>query len=781
MSNSIPVLRFLFRQDFKVLKEALNLAPRYEVIEFPQAHDLSTYLMGVPAALIMISLRDKEDMLQVANLIKLNKKLPKEISIKYVVINFSGDRNFEKAIAKMGIQEILDPNLNTKALKFKLDFWMKALTGQMKKNETAFNNAVKAPEINKTSDDKKPIDGAPIMSAPLELEDDIWLLKSENECRKVLGKWLVRIVGPGPYIGQWTELKSGLWRYDLKEDEKELYTPGSGAWFFSGDQKPDFIWKENNWLMTGESFELYYKVGEKKFSRLSSQNKVLTVCKNSLYAKTKEAFIIESFEKDIAFKKESDKLDNLSGDNSTDHLNGGPLSGKNTSPADKMGGNLSGNVSKTDSINTGPLSQNTSTSKEGSHWGGSVDPTQGKGVSGGLKGPASENPKAGSDLTLDEKNAKVQKHYKNHNTPEEFEAGKLLDMQAERAKQKDPLKGPAGEAVKEGSLLDLDIKDNHHQSHYKNATGAGHVGSSEKEKKASNYKEEGISTKQSSPASEGVKEGSELDLDQNSAAIDKFLKNKTGSQNDNFKKENKESGSENYGSEKVSKELSREEASAKSESQAEKNKSYGSNPNESERGSSTKGGTESWKQKNHSVNYESADSEDKSNSDLFDDSSATAKKPDLLEMAAEAQRKKKGNDSQEESSGNILPFNATEEKKMEDLAQDAQIKSVLIQKNKRINCRFDDFFDDTIIFSSTVQGMEESGSVTLDLVFKYKKEDNKLMIEGEVVSVDDDGEGNNYITIRVSAQNVLAFDDYLKLFQERQKNISEFLKTVKGL
>lgn len=436
-NNQIPVVKFLFKEDLKSLNEALRLPPGYEVEDFATANDLATFLSTIPAGLVIASLKNKDDLVQIASYIKLGKKVAKDCAVKVVVINFSGDRTYEKAIAKLGILDLVEPSINTKALKFKLDFWMKSLTAQAKltnKGETQ-QKVVKNTDQNKqAAGEKKPDPSIPVWNPPLELEDDIWLVKNEAEVKKILGKWLIRIVGPSPYVGQWAELKSGLWRYDIKESEKEMFVPNEGAWYFAGDQKPDFVWKENNWLISGESFDLFFKDSKQITSRLKSKDKILTICKNSLYAKTKEQIIIESFDKELVFKKEAEKMENLEGDskgekalggnlegkNKTDQIENANLEGKTKTGADKSG-NLKGKIENQDAINNELLEQTANNKKEKTYWDGKNEYEE--------EGPADldmTGEKARKDKNLAQKNdAEHEKFYKNHNEAKQFGKAEL--------------------------------------------------------------------------------------------------------------------------------------------------------------------------------------------------------------------------------------------------------------------------------------------------------------------------------------------------------------------
>jgi hypothetical protein len=349
---SIPVVKFLFRDDFKPLKEALHSKPSLEVEEHNAVNDLATYVTIVPAALIIISLRDKNDLIQIATFVKSTKKIAKDKVLKLVVINFSGDKTFERAINKLGIQELVETHINTKALLFKIDFWIKSLVGQVK---FPLSQITKAPKSEVAVEQERMGDRYGILwKEPLDLEDDIWLVKGDNDCKKILSKWLVKILGPSPYVGQWVDNRSGGWGFEFKTVDKELYVSGEGSWIFQGDHKPEFVWKENLWLITGHSFELFYQEGDNVQTRLKSTGKHLSISHNSIFAKTKESMINESFNKELVVSKEADQLKYLEGKSSTDKLGDDPLSGKG-SPADVLDGHLSGK-SSTDFIHHENLS-----------------------------------------------------------------------------------------------------------------------------------------------------------------------------------------------------------------------------------------------------------------------------------------------------------------------------------------------------------------------------------------------------------------------------------------
>jgi hypothetical protein len=837
MSAGIPIIKFLFRDEFKVLNEALNLTTGYAVEEFPTANDLSTYLSTEPAALVIASLRDKNDLIQIATFVKLAKKVAKDTMVKTVVINFSGDRTFDKAIAKLGIQDLIEININTKALKFKLDFWMKSLNAQIKNSPNAnAQKTVKTLDQSKGQDKKANDSQTPNWVEALDLEDDIWILKAESDVKKVLSKWLIRLLGPSPYIGQWNEVKGGIWRFEIKESEKDLYCPNPGAWFLHGDQRPDFVWKENIWMITGDSFDLYFKDGDKVYTRLKLRDKVLTAAKNSLFAKTKEPMIIESFDKELVFKREAQKLEDLEGKSKTDQINGDPLSGKNK-PADKLSGNLSGKVEAEAAINQENHSQKTSTSKESKFWGGknSTEATEGD-----FSGPKVDGPRAGEDLSRDRKDNDHQKYYKNHNEAEKYDAVP--------EKERNKANGPEKQA---GNLSGKSSTDEV-PKHYDNSK-------KEKEEVAAKAQEDEYSGKSNTDKlkshlggkekpEEKTKEASDLDGKSSTDKIDSHyggVKNKQPSPEEKererkekeekifkerlqtaeknkadhaererkIKEEREQTKAQNY-KQREEKEIAatkkaqveEKEAAAtrktqveeKAQAETRKNQVEAKNDAETKKNqvddkAAAKSKTAVEKNWEGDEDYEmSGQSETEKLSAHYKSKKqekAESKAPEKEEaVASDSAKKKTEREMAVASDKNVLPFGKKEDKKplteeektLEDITRDAKVISVLTQNGKQSNCNLDDYFDETIVFSTDSQNIQSSAKVFLDLLFKFEK-DTKIKMEGNVLSVEDDGEGNNFVTVQVSKESAVALGSFMKLYEVRQQNVNEFLKKVKGL
>lgn len=492
--TNVPILKFMFRSEWKALSEALQFNPANKSHDFNSANDVASFLESVPGGLIVASLADKNDLIQLATLMKFLKRNESTACTKVAVVNTSGDRQFEKAVAKLGILDLIDPKIQTKSLRFKIDYMMKSVSAQVKKKDSAAANSVKKLET-KSNADKKAISNTPVWTDPLKCEDDIWIIRNESDCKKILSRWLVKLAGPSPYVAGWVETKTrGTWKFEFKTTPS-IFETGVGAWYFKGDQKPDFIWAENSWSFTGNEFELFFKSDSAQISRMKLEGTQFTVARTSDSAKKREKDIQDSFDKNLVFKnglqgnadkdsfeKEEDDFGNLEGKGKTDALTHKPLSGKNktshlnTDPHKMDLEPSEGNTSKD------PHSLKTSTEKGTSFWKGNNKYDKDEAESGELSTEIDEVGQS-PELSLDG-NSKHQSHYKNHNEPEKFDAKKNDPHSQKTSTSKGTsfwkgkneygeeetsgdLEAPSVDGVNEGSELSMD-GNSKHQSHYKN-------------------------------------------------------------------------------------------------------------------------------------------------------------------------------------------------------------------------------------------------------------------------------------------------------------------------
>ncbi|HEX4926130.1 MAG TPA: PilZ domain-containing protein [Bdellovibrionales bacterium] len=128
----------------------------------------------------------------------------------------------------------------------------------------------------------KEAEGSQLKVVPaLPLDDDHWLILQNETPRKVLGKWLVVLMGPNPKLGQWV-LMSGsaqslesLWRWEARKPKHV-----TGFWLFYG-RKPEY--RDGRWAFVSERPELFYAKSGKVMGKRITTNQAgdLLVADNS--------------------------------------------------------------------------------------------------------------------------------------------------------------------------------------------------------------------------------------------------------------------------------------------------------------------------------------------------------------------------------------------------------------------------------------------------------------------------------------------------------------------
>ncbi|MFL5786369.1 MAG: hypothetical protein ACJ76H_17250 [Bacteriovoracaceae bacterium] len=342
METKFSIVQFLFTKDWKVLADSLNYPPALPHQQINATPDLLKFCTSEQCCLVIVNVSSKDDLIQLATFAKSAKKTLKGNILKIVAINATQNMQFEKAIGKLGNIEVLDPSLNVKALRFKIDFWARAMKGQARKLASgAFQHKTLEAGATEAQAETKSLVQVPA----LDCENDIWILSKESDCKKIIGRWIVKLLGPSPYVGSWNEVpnKKNVWTFQIKKNFVENFLSGEGSWLFKGEQKPEFNWQENRWMITGDDFELFFYDGS-VHSRLKLSNKVMSLAGNSAFAKTKEPLIIETLDKDFVFKNSGEVIKDPSLEFENEGDLGGHIEGKVKDKEEQKKGNLEGRI-----------------------------------------------------------------------------------------------------------------------------------------------------------------------------------------------------------------------------------------------------------------------------------------------------------------------------------------------------------------------------------------------------------------------------------------------------
>jgi hypothetical protein len=266
-------------------------------------------------ALLIFSVREKADLVEVMNVLAAQQDALKQCSFRAIGTSFLSHPEVAKLLTKRGCSDLLETSLSQKALKHKISQSLKIL-----KN----NRSQKQPEESKLPSDSQQLSSqqASIRGKPMvrkipavTIASDCWLIQSDKNMRQVQGSWIIDVLGPGPSAGSWEETqkdpKCWTWKPRASADQPsqpDKFVVESGEWTFKG-RRPEFIWQENFWRFVGDLADLSFfrdqQVSAVRFRATSEL--VLEVAENSPQANEKLPLIMRSIDPEMRFTKEAQK------------------------------------------------------------------------------------------------------------------------------------------------------------------------------------------------------------------------------------------------------------------------------------------------------------------------------------------------------------------------------------------------------------------------------------------------------------------------------------------
>ncbi len=807
METKISIIQFLFSYNWKVLSDSLGANPALEAHRFSTASEILKFCSTEQNCLIIANISSKDDLIQLATFVKTSRRSLKGTVLKIVVVNATENKQFERAIQKIGSIEILEPSVNVKALRFKMDFWMKAMRGQAKKLGAMNQKTLEQATAVEGAADSKVVRMLP----PLECESDIWILSRESDCKKIISRWMVKLMGPGPYVGSWNDVpgKSNVWAFQIKKSFQDMFISGTGTWFFKGDQKPEFNWQENRWMFTGENLELFFH-DSKEYSRLKIENRGLTLTGNSLFAKTKESLITDSFNKEFVFKNEAESIKGQSLEFENEGDLGGNIQGKVKDKSDAGKGYLEGKIKDQEASTKGNLEgkiKDQEASTKGNLEGKIKDQeasTKGN-LSGKIKdqeAPANGNlsgkikdkeeqsagPLAGKVSGKEESQNDLKGKLKDKEEAAKGNlSGKLSSEEVKAAEQKkhaqtnDDISTSWNGKVAQEKAADKEEKEHKQHNDKLAANWGGKTSKDENDmpgspdlrgkNNSSDHLNSNWGGKNSSdsiktdgfkgPGNDGLKEGSLLDLKKSEHEHQTHYKN----HNEATKYEADETRKNQYQNEEEGSDLGGKTSTDKLATHFGR-KNSDSQDADMERGKAEKISSHFVSKKKKPVEKGGLD---------FDLDSPEVESNDFIDELESL-------DLDSSSPDNVLPFSekTKDSDDPEKLTESSKIASFISQNANKYECTMDDFFDNNVIFVCKGEGLKNSEKAKLDITLDYKGKQARINCDGMVMSIDQDGNGGFFVTVEVSEEDAQMFDYFMSLLKSRQENIDTFLMKVKG-
>ncbi len=288
-----------------------------EIIASGQAEDL---LVKHDSASVLFCIQTKDDLVQLLTLCKVNVEKIRQGVVKVGGLNLTGSHKLDDILKKSGVSDVFLDSISSKTLDYKLNFWSKGIKTNLKKLQTVikgnfkFDGKTGGAQAGKEGAGEQVDSGKVNVVPALNFTSDCWLTENAPEQpRKVMGFWIVDLVGPSPYAGRWVEIKNAnttedqLWEWVPLHVEVFQFIEHEGRWIAKGKQ-PQFLWKTNSWKFMGAAPALCFQLEKgDPVVRFATENNQLSITEDSKYAQAKRVLIQESFDPKIVQKKDTDK------------------------------------------------------------------------------------------------------------------------------------------------------------------------------------------------------------------------------------------------------------------------------------------------------------------------------------------------------------------------------------------------------------------------------------------------------------------------------------------
>ncbi|MGE0616899.1 MAG: hypothetical protein AB7P04_14805, partial [Bacteriovoracia bacterium] len=238
------------------------------------------------------------------------KQMIQEGAAKVVLTTTFKENIIHQRLSKSGCSEVLLEPVPVKGFEFKL----RRHLGNLQKIFDARTRAgvqqrrvISAKKDGDTGAARESAKGKVKLGDPIRIQSDCWVMKG-GSCRKVMGKWMVKLRGPSPHVGRWVELPSTSgdsqhWQWTPNNPDQDEFVLDKGAWVFKG-HRPDF--QGEAWSFVGKSPELVFVFDNKPIAtkvKVDEEN-ALVLAKDSPAALQMLGKIMASLERVVRLKGE---------------------------------------------------------------------------------------------------------------------------------------------------------------------------------------------------------------------------------------------------------------------------------------------------------------------------------------------------------------------------------------------------------------------------------------------------------------------------------------------
>lgn len=820
-------------------KVILETYKRKESYRAEHIQELPTLVKSVNEhknAILIFELTNKKDFQLAASLLKRYRGLIDNGTFKPVCILRVNNKKVEKALVKLGCSDHLAEDITSKTFSYKIDFWNKSIQKHLEiESSRDLSDKQESKESSNYSNqnlENKESKELFIATKALDFKSDLWLLQSKSDHKKILRRWLIKLIGPSSYVGVWESCsgKSDLWRLTLDvSDNFEELIGEEGNWFFFGD-KPEFDWKEKKWSFSSDAPHLFFKsIAGEVSSRFKYNNGSVEFCENSKHALDKKNVIVKTFDREFVFKNDGsadsteqslkdkkDKTKNrdyhasheddaelgqMRGKGSTDKLSNGPLKGK-IGPKGESETDQSHKSNYMDEAEAAPMSGK-----------GSTDTIDSSPMSGKNSNHDTETgPLSGKSSTDNIDTSPLQ----GKNGADEAQSGPLSGKGATDKLNNDPLSGQgsshdaaAGPMSGKSSTDSLDTSP-HRGKSSGDDTGAGPLSgkNSTDKMKSAPFVGQNSSQEENTGGLEG-----KSSTDQ----IDGQLKGK-GSTDEitsgPLKGKSKTNDLENYkpleGKVKKKKGVYEDDEDHHSQNQSNSAPLSGASSTDeissaplSGKVSPSHSEQENTGESNHKKKHPldgiksfGRISKEKANGayvdpkldQVIDNQNKETKdsklKHDGLFGEGSKAREEQEEDMLEALGGGLTDFDLSQADPEVNL-ESGELRVVLRQITKSGNpitfiCDFEDFYEDELLVNTPKDSLVEGTNVEASIVLIYNQKKIKVRCEGIIDLVEPFDERRDALSIKIEQIDSKLYQNFMSLYENRQESINDFMNKAKG-
>ncbi|MCC7440883.1 MAG: hypothetical protein IT285_04585 [Bdellovibrionales bacterium] len=280
-------------------------------------------LRQLGGGVLVLCMGDRETVVKQVSLLKMLGKFLRRGTLKAVSTSQASHRPLYSLYAKHGLNEVVEEPARPRTLLMKLERLIGRLARRLASKQAAKKEAATGKKRSGSAwrDRRAEEAGGKGRSGeatqrfvdPLGIESDFWVAMG-GSARQVMGRWMVKLIGPAPTVGRWVETET-----DSDEESHEKYyewVPNNaedatflkeqGAWFFLG-HKPEF--HDERWTFVGKRPELaFYYESQNHGSKIATdEGGHLLVAKDSEAAKKLMPAILKTFERVIRSELQKDQ------------------------------------------------------------------------------------------------------------------------------------------------------------------------------------------------------------------------------------------------------------------------------------------------------------------------------------------------------------------------------------------------------------------------------------------------------------------------------------------